>query len=132
MIVLDTHVLVWWVDGDTKKLSRKARQALAQHGKRNELLVSSISVFEITTLERRGRLRFKITASEWIAQVRLLPEYRIEPLTDDIAERAGQFGDAFPVDPADRIIAATALLRGVALVTHDEKLRGTKNLQTIW
>jgi PIN domain nuclease of toxin-antitoxin system len=132
MIILDTHVLVWWVDGDTKKLSRKARQALEQHSKRNELLVASISVFEITTLERRGRLRFKISASEWLAQVRRLPEYRIEPLTDDIAERAGQFGDTFPGDRADRMIAATALLRGVPLVTQDEELRKIEHLKTIW
>jgi PIN domain nuclease of toxin-antitoxin system len=132
MIILDTHVLVWWVDGDTKKFSRKARQALEHHGKRNELLIASISVFEIITLERRGRLRFKISASEWLAQVRRLPEYRIEPLTDDIAERAGQFGDAWPGDPADRMIAATALLRDVPLVTHDEKLRGMEHLKTIW
>ena len=112
MIFLDTHVLVWWVDGDTKKLSRKARQALKHHGKRKELLiVASISIFEITTLERRGRLSFTISASEWLTQVRRLPEYRIEPLTDDIAERAGQFGDAFPGDSADRMIAATALLQ---------------------
>lgn len=132
MIVLDTHVLVWWVDGETKKLSRKARQALEQHGKRNELLVCSVSVFEITTLERRGRLRFKTSASEWLSQVRRLPEYRIEPLTDDAAERAGQFGDTFPGDPADRLIAATALLREVPLVTHDERLRGIDHLKIIW
>lgn len=132
MIVLDTHVLVWWVDGDTKKMSRKACQVLEQHAKRNELLISSISVFEITTLERRGRLRFSVSASEWLEQVRRLPEYRIEPLTDDIAERAGQFGDAFPGDPVDRLIAATALLRGVPLVTHDEKLTGIASLKTIW
>lgn len=132
MIVLDTHVLVWWVDGETKKLSRKARQALEQHGRRNELLVSSITFFEITTLERRGRLRFKIPASQWLAQVRRLPEYRIEPLSDELAERAGQLGDAFPGDPADRMIGATALLRGVPLVTHDEKLRGVEYLKTIW
>jgi PIN domain nuclease of toxin-antitoxin system len=75
MIVLDTHILVWWVDGDTKKLSRKARQALEQHAKRKELLVASISIFEITTLERRGRLSFKIPASEWLMQVRRLPEF---------------------------------------------------------
>jgi|SRR5579883_298521 len=132
MIVLDTHVLVWWVDGETKKLSRKARQALEQHGKRNELLVCSISFFEITTLERRGRLRFKIPASEWLSEVRRLPEYRIEPLTDEVSERAGQFGDAFSGDPADRMIAAMALLREVPLVTHDEKLRSVEYLSTIW
>ena len=132
MIVLDTHVLVWWVDGETKKLSRKARQALEQHGKRNELLVCSISFFEITTLERRGRLRFKISASEWLSEVRRLPEYRIEPLTDEVSERAGQFGDTFSGDPADRMIAAMALLREVPLVTHDEKLRSVEYLSTIW
>jgi PIN domain nuclease of toxin-antitoxin system len=132
MILLDTHVLVWWVDGDTRKLSRKARQALEQNSTRSELLVASTSIFEIATLERRGRLRFKIPASEWLAQVRRLPEYRLEPLTDDIAERAGQFGDTFPGDPADRMIAATALLRGVPLVTYDERLRETGHLTTIW
>ncbi|MBK7251078.1 MAG: type II toxin-antitoxin system VapC family toxin [Gammaproteobacteria bacterium] len=132
MIVLDTHVLVWWVAGETKNFSRKARQALEQHGRRNELLISSISIFEIVTLERRGRLRFRGSASEWLDQVRLLPEYRIEPLTADIAERAGRFGEAFPGDPADRLIAATALVRGVPLVTHDEKLQGIEQLKTVW
>ena len=132
MIVLDTHVLVWWVDGETKRLSRKARQALEQHGKRNELLVCSISFFEITTLERRDRLRFRIPASEWLSEVRRLPEYRIEPLTDEVSERAAQFGDTFSGDPADRMIAAMALLREVPLVTHDEKLRRVEYLSTIW
>jgi PIN domain nuclease of toxin-antitoxin system len=132
MILLDTHVLVWWVDGDIKKLSRKAREMLEQHGKRNELLLSSVSFFEVATLERRGRIRFNVSASEWLEHVRRLPEYVIEPITDDIAERAGQFGDGFPGDPADRIIAATALLRSVPLLTHDSKLEGTENLKAIW
>lgn len=132
LILLDTHVLVWWVDGQTEKLSRKARQALDQHGKRDELLVASISFFEIATLERRGRLRFKIPVAQWLDSVRRLPEYRLEPLTDDIAERAGQFGDSFAGDPADRLIAATALLRAVPLVTYDEALRKVAFLPTIW
>jgi PIN domain nuclease of toxin-antitoxin system len=99
MIVLDTHVLVWWVNGETKKLSRKARQVLEQHGNRNELVIASVTVFEIATLERRGRLRLKIAASLWRDQVRRLPEYRIEPLTDDIAERAGHSERPFPETP---------------------------------
>src|ERR1700759_684115 len=132
VIVLDTHVLVWWVDGERKKLSGKAAQALREHGRRNELLVSSISFFEIATLERRGRLHFSISATTWLANVRSLPEYRIEPLTDDIAERAGQFGDAFPGDPMDRLIAATALTLNAPLLTHDDRLREVQSLQTIW
>ena len=132
MIVLDTHVLVWWVDGERKKLSRNAVQALQQHSKRNELLVSSVSFFEIATLERRGRLRFNMPSAAWLANVRRLPEYRLEPLTDDIAECAGQFGDAFPGDPADRMIAATALMRNASLVTHDARLREIQSLQAIW
>ncbi|MBM5811078.1 MAG: type II toxin-antitoxin system VapC family toxin [Gammaproteobacteria bacterium] len=132
VILLDTHVLVWWINGERPRLSRLARQALEQHGRRHELLVSSISFFEITTLERRGRLRLNIPVTEWLAAVRRLPEYRLEPLTDEIAERAGQFGDALAGDPADRLLAATALLRAVPLVTGDEKLRGSGLLTTIW
>ena len=70
--------------------------------------------------------------TEWLVNVRRLPEYRLEPLTDDIAERAGQFGDAFPGDPADRLIAATALVRNAPLVTHDDRLREFQSLQIIW
>lgn len=132
MILLDTHVLVWWVNDERQKLSRKAQRALAQYSKRSELMISSISFFEIATLEQRGRLHFKIPVAQWLANVRKLPEYRLEPLTDDIAERAGQLGESFPGDPADRLIAATALLRTVALVTFDEKLREVESLRTIW
>lgn len=132
MIALDTHVLVWWVNEDKRKFTRKARQALEQHGKRNELLVSSISFFEIVTLERRGRLRFNIPVTQWLGNVRQLPEYRFEAITDDITVRAAQFGDSFSGDPADRLIAATALLRAVPLVTYDEKLREVEHLPTIW
>jgi len=132
VIVLDTHVLVWWAGAERKRLSGTAAQALRRYAARNELVVASISFFEIVTLDRRGRLRFNLPVTVWLENVRKLPEYRVNPLTDDIATRAGQFGDAFPGDPVDRLIAATALVLNAPLVTHDEKLRAIPSLPTIW
>ena len=131
MIVLDTHALVWWADSGSK-LSRKAQQATREKARRRELIASAISAFEIVTLERRGRLAFKTPVAEWLADLRKLPELSIYPVTDEIAERAGGFGDVFPGDPADRIIAATALVLGAPLVTYDRKPLDLPNLATIW
>ena len=131
MIVLDTHALIWWAESGSK-LSKKARQATRAEGRRRELVASAISIFEIVTLERRGRLAFKSPVSEWLADLRQLPELRIHPLTDEIAERAGALGDVFPGDPADRMIAATALVLGVPLITQDTTLRAVPNLSTVW
>jgi PIN domain nuclease of toxin-antitoxin system len=131
MIVLDTHALIWWADAGSK-LSKNARQATRAESRRRELVASAISVFEILTLERRGRLEFKTPAAEWLANLRKLPEMTIHPVTDEIAERAGGLEEAFPGDPADRLIAATALVLGVSLVTQDTKLRAVPNLPTVW
>ena len=131
MIVLDTHALIWWADSGSK-LSKKALQITRAKARRRELVVSAISIFEIVTLERRGRIAFKTSAAEWLADLRKLPELTIHPVTGDIAERAAGLGDAFPGDPADRIIAATALVLDAALITHDTKLLEVPNLETVW
>jgi PIN domain nuclease of toxin-antitoxin system len=132
LIVLDTHTLIWWADAGSK-LSENARKATTVAARRQGgLVASAISVFEIVTLERRGRLKFKIPANEWLTHVRILPELTIHPITDEIAERAGALGEVFPGDPADRLIAATALVLGVPLVTHDTKLRDVPGLSTVW
>ena len=131
MIVLDTHALIWWADSGSK-LSKKALQITRAKARRRELVVSAISIFEIVTLERRGRIAFKTSAAEWLADLRRLPELTIHPVTGEIAERAGGFGDAFPGDPADRIIAATALVLDAALITPDAKLLSVPSLKTVW
>jgi PIN domain nuclease of toxin-antitoxin system len=130
VIVLDTHVLVWWLTGATA-LSPKAKRAVATaepHG----LIVSAMSVLEIATLCRRKRLSFNVPVDAWLADIRRLPELRFEPVTDIIAQLAGSFSDEMHGDPADRVIAATAIHLGVKLVTADAKLRGNKTLPTIW
>lgn len=131
VIVLDTHALIWWADAGSK-LSRKARRAVRAAVRRRELIASAISVFEIVTLDRRGRLSFRLPAQEWLTNLRKLPELTIHPVTDEIAERAGSLGDVFPGDPADRLIAATALVLGTPLITQDTKLLAVPDLVTVW
>jgi PIN domain nuclease of toxin-antitoxin system len=73
-----------------------------------------------------------IPAQQWLADILLLNELRFEPVSAEIAEVAGSFDDAFPGDPADRIIAATAVTLGVKLVTADTRLRRAPHLHAVW
>lgn len=131
MIVLDTHVLVWWL-AEPRRLSTAARRVVAAAARRNEVVVSAVSLFEISTLVRRGRLELEVDSETWLGAVRSLPELGVEPVTTEIAWRAGAFDAGFPGDPADRIIAATARTLETRLVTADEKLLGSGAVDTVW
>ena len=131
MIVLDTHVLVWWVNGSPalpSRVQRELRAALADGPAR----VSAISAFEIRTAVRRGRLDLGVPIEQWFGDLAALPELRFEPVSHEIALRAGSFDESVPGDPADRIIAATALCLAATLATADAKLRRFPGLRTVW
>jgi PIN domain nuclease of toxin-antitoxin system len=128
MIALDTHAWIWLASNSTK-LSRKAKSACSSA---EALLVSAISVWEVAMLVAKARLVLDRDVEVWIRQALALPKVRLEPLTPTIAVRATRLATAFPGDPADRIIAATALEHAAPLVTRDERLRAQSTLRTIW
>jgi len=129
VIVLDTHAWVWLSD-DPGRLSRKARAAIEEA---DELLVSAISVWELATLVRRGRLAVDRPVAQWVAQALARPIVTECPVTSPIAlEAAALDGDAFPGDPADRLIYATARHRRAPLVTRDRALRAFDAVGTVW
>lgn len=131
MILLDTHVLVWWV-ADAARLSARAKREIRSASRNGHVAASAISLFEISTAARRGRLVLSVPPEQWIADLRLLPELRFEPVSAEIARVAGSFDEAVPGDPADRIIAATAIALDLKLVTADERLRHAPRLQAVW
>jgi PIN domain nuclease of toxin-antitoxin system len=131
MIVLDTHVLVWWVTG-TGRISSRAARAIRAALRSGPVNVSTISILEIATAVRRGRLALVVSVDQWLDDLRALPEISFEPLSFEIARKAGALGEAMPGDPADRIIVATASVLGAKLVTADERLSKASGIQTIW
>lgn len=131
MTVLDTHALVWWLT-EPSKLSVRSRRAVQSSAHTRTLVVSAASIFEITTLERRGRLTFSTGIGQWLADVRSLPELSIEPVSAQIAALAGSYDSAMPGDPIDRLIVATAQALRLPLVSADEQLRRADWIDTLW
>jgi PIN domain nuclease of toxin-antitoxin system len=131
VIVLDTHALVWWA-ASAPGLSIRARRAIQSAARQRAVIASAISIFEIATAVRRGRLALAVPLGQWLADLRLLPELRIEPMSAEIAHLAGTFDDVLPGDPADRIIAATAIQLRSRLVTADDRLRQARRIETVW
>ena len=129
MILLDTHALVWAV-AEPKRLSNRAATAIRAAGKEGGLAISAITLWELASLVARGRIQAFGTVDY---SVRLLIEgVVIKPITPEIAALATQFPDAYPRDPADRLIGATARAEGMPLVTRDDIIRRSPLLQTIW
>ncbi|MGQ0522075.1 MAG: type II toxin-antitoxin system VapC family toxin [Betaproteobacteria bacterium] len=131
MIVLDTHVLVWWVTG-APDLSTRAKRAIRATVRREAAVASAISIFEIATAVRRERLKFRVSLDQWLRDLRSLTELQLEPVSADIAHLAGTLGTSLPGDPADRIIVATAIGLKARLVTADIRLQKSQRIETVW
>lgn len=128
MIVLDTHAWVWWAAQD-QQLSSHARRTIRSASR---IGVSAISPWEVAMLVAHGRLRFDRDVLDWIERALALPAVELLPLSPEIAVAAARLDTDWPGDPADRIIAATALHQGAMLVTRDRRLRGRRDLRTCW
>ena len=130
MILLDTHVLVWWV-AEPERLSAKARRAIAGDGAEG-ILVSSISAWEIGMLVKKGRLKLSMNVRSWLALTERLPRVRYRPVTNEIALASALLPAAAPRDPADGIIIATAMAEEIPLVTADARIRKCRLVRTVW
>ncbi len=130
MILLDTHVVVW-LAGDPERLSRKAAQAIAEARKAGGgLAISSFSLFELGHLVLRKRIRVDMSVESFLQDVE--SRFVVLPVDGRIAARAVQMPATYPGDPMDRIIAATALVEGMPLVTADRAMQKSGVLKTIW
>jgi PIN domain nuclease of toxin-antitoxin system len=126
MIVLDTHVLLWWTL-ETERLSKPAQRAIDEA---ETLGVPAVIFWEVALLARKRRIKLGVSAIEWTRDVLTLQRINALALTPKIAVTAESL--KMHPDLADRFIVATAAHHNAALVTRDELIRSAKLVTTIW
>jgi PIN domain nuclease of toxin-antitoxin system len=131
MIVLDTHVWLWWLH-DPAKLSPAADKLIQQEQVSGTLIISSISVWEVAVKVQSGKLVIPMDINRWYELARNYPATVIEPLSPVDAIASTQLPGAFHKDPADRIIISLARRLAVPLVTCDCKILTYEHVTTIW
>lgn len=128
MILLDTHALLWWAL-DPERLSPIAAETLARM-ERAGGYASAISLWELGVRIQRGRLEIGIDIHEFARRVK---KTAVELVPADTAIWLRALGlDWAHRDPADRVIAATALGLGVPILTKDDAMRSFQGVASIW
>jgi PIN domain nuclease of toxin-antitoxin system len=130
MILVDTHIPVWLALEPGKLSVRASNVIRAAREKGEGLGLCDISLLEISTLDRKGRVQFDFGLESFLREVE--DRFTIFPITGRACLVARTFPADYPQDPADRIIGATAVVEGLPLVTADREIRKSKAIQTIW
>ena len=119
--LLDTHVLLWWLD-QSSRLSRRQMRVIRSAREDRPLWGSDISLWEIATLSRLGRIRLNLPVREFLERAVAPPLVQCIRITSAIAAEVASLPDSFSRDPADRIIVASARVLGATLLTSDARI----------
>jgi PIN domain nuclease of toxin-antitoxin system len=122
LLLLDTHVWIWSVEGDTRRVGRRTRQLLAKAEADDAIRVSPLSVFEVAALHTAGRLRLGVPRERWIDHALAAGGVRLAPFSAGIATDAGAITRDALADPIDRLLVASARQLDATLLTSDRRI----------
>jgi PIN domain nuclease of toxin-antitoxin system len=129
VIVLDTHALLWWAL-DPDQLSEPARDTL-ERMERQGGFASSISIWELGIKVKRGKLELPLSVEELARRVERGGAVELVPVDTNIWLRSLSLAWDH-TDPADRVIVATALARGLPLLTKDASMHQWAGVSCVW
>ena len=120
MIVLDTHIWIWWVHGSSELTA--TQRTLIDAAQETGIAVSAISCWEIAKLVERNRLSLPCPMLDWLLQALAYPGIQLIELSPRICVESAALPGSFHKDPADQIIVATARILDAPIVTVDDKI----------
>jgi PIN domain nuclease of toxin-antitoxin system len=121
-LLLDTHIWLWYVVGAADRLPPASVRKLDAARRRDGLLVSAISVWEIGMHSAKGRIQLAVPLRDWVDDALSVAGIRLAPLDAAAAAESTLLPGTPQGDPADRFLIATARTLGVALATRDERI----------
>jgi PIN domain nuclease of toxin-antitoxin system len=122
VLLLDTHVWIWLLDGDSRRIGPRTRRLLDKAHARAALRVSPVSVFEVSALHTSGRLALSRSLEQWLDAAIDGAGIRLAPISREVAVDAGLLPRHLVGDPMDRLLVATARQADATLVTADAKI----------
>ena len=122
LLVLDTHVWIWSVEGQVRRVGRRTRRLLSRAEADDAIRISSATVFEVAALHTAGRLRLARAPEQWIREALGVAGVRLAPLSAAIALDAGGIPRAAIADPLDRLLVATARQLDATFFTSDTRI----------
>lgn len=129
---MDTHALLWWVNGDSQ-LSHNALVAIENELMLDgEILISSITAWEISLLVDKGRITLSMGTDDWLDTVEQIEGVRFVSIDVATVVESTRLPGEFHKDPADRMIVALARHFNAFLITADEKIIKYRHVKTIW
>ena len=120
-----------WLVSEPERLSKNAKAAIDEARQNGEgLAVSSFTLIELATLYGKGRIRLGMSPESFLLEVEA--QFVVLPISARACARTLTLPASYPKDPADRVIGATALVEGMALVTADAEIRRARAVRTVW
>lgn len=129
--LLDTHAWLWWVTED-RRLSRRARGAIAAALAAQDLWLSLISVWEIAKKIEKQQLVLDRPLDQWLDEALAIPAMGLWEITRPILVHSCDLPKPFHGDPADQILVATARHHGAVIVTKDNRIRRYAHVRATW
>lgn len=126
-LLLDTHIFLWSLLEPTRLTQRVASEL---ENPANELWLSPVTLWEVLVLEEKRRVILNPDALTWIRNVLRTTPLKEAPLNYEVAIQSRTI-DLYHQDPADRFLAATALVYELTLVTADERLLGSRKFSAL-